>query len=110
MRYRRHFFCRSDSVIASVTELSPHAVQVVGRFSQWLPQQMLQALGPIYKIIYQDEAARIPYAVEDLKSLEDQIQVTRSYPHILELVQRGFIKDCCSMARNHYTCRRREIW
>lgn len=105
------FFADTDSVIAErYRTFHRMPVQVVGRFSQWLSQQATQSLGPIYKIIYQDEATRIPDAVEDLKSISDQIQVTRSYPHILEIGPKGIHKGfAVQWLANHYHMNEDEI-
>ena len=105
------FFADSESVIAErYRNFHRMPVQVVGSFSQWLPQQTKQPLGPIYKLIYQDDATRIPLAMEDLKRLGDQIQVTRSYPHILEIGPKGIHKGfAIQWLANHYQVKQEEI-
>lgn len=87
------FYADSESVIAErYRNFHRTPVQVVGQFSRWLPQQDPQTLGPIYKIIYQDDASHINAVMSDLLRLEDSIQVTRSYPHILEIGPKGIHK------------------
>lgn len=87
------FYADSESVIAErYRNFHRTPVEVVGPFSHWLPQQDPQTMGSIYKIIYQDDALNIPPVMDDLRSLEDSIHVTRSYPHILEIGPKGIHK------------------
>jgi len=105
------FYADSESVIAErYRNFHRTPVRVVGPFSQWLPQQDAQTLGPIYKIIYQDDAHRIAQVVNDLQSLDDLIQVTRSYPHILEIGPKGIHKGfAIQWLAEHYKLEKEQI-
>lgn len=87
------FIADSESVIADrYRNFHRMPVQVVGPLSRWLETQAMSALGPIYKLIYQDDEARITEVMQNLTKDIATIQVTRSYPHILEIGPKGIHK------------------
>jgi hypothetical protein len=105
------FYADSESVIAErYRNFHRTPVRVVGPFSQWLPQQDAQTIGPIYKIIYQDDALCIAHVMNDLRNLDDLIQVTRSYPHILEIGPKGIHKGfAIQWLAEHYKLEKEQI-
>jgi len=105
------FYADSESVIAErYRNFHRTPVRVVGPFSQWLPQQDAQNMGPIYKIIYQDDVLSIAQVMNDLRSLDDLIQVTRSYPHILEIGPKGIHKGfAIQWLAEHYKLEKEQI-